>query len=515
VSQMQQTIEFATPNADVNNSQTNTSAHDSSTLTGSIRRYSSSGSDRSRRVRKKARTKSYAERRCEKLNHWRELIIPTEADNFFTQAVILAFIVGLGGRYSGYKWMSPGQLRGIYSYEDVAKYSGFDLLCSHSEVGLDGNKFAKNRAGRDRGRALGVIMRWTLTKKVGKLYLQSQGKMESRESKWLRDLPPGQIEFPAMVNDTIDHVEHLQRVKDGMGGFELIKRTWSMVPDEGMDPDDTSEEFRCVMSHVRCEHVTHIISMRAQFFNSLKQGGGLGVVQKILLIDAGRDVTPDDGYEVVFADKNDRSSKRRVARELNDVERGFIHQVEKAHPGSVKRETESGVLVYAREPSLYISLYNAFIDAYREVDREKVIQNFPIYTKKRVAKTRNVSMHHAAIDALMLYTGNETRSEFLRSHSQSLRAVQLVTLAISGLYRLAFDKERIPLEEESRGCVGIVAGGKHEISVFNGRGAKTVPAFRTSEEEKLFSLPYKQYVQEKMEDDYYEGKYRQGIMSPM
>jgi len=468
--------------------------------------------------------------------------------------------------------MTLTQLKAIYAYEDVVEFSGFDLLCTHSEVGLEGSKLAIKRAGTGRGRAIGVIVRWTLTKKFEKLYLESKGNMEGRGAKWLRDVPPGCQEFPDAINDAIDHVEHIERVRDGYGGYQQVKRTWHMRCN---GPEDTEEELRCVVSHVRSEHITGVISSRKQFFASMKEGGGLGVVQKILLIQALRDVTSLDGYEVAFRantddvhskeseytteklmdiplmdttgdDKDDenlaafdelvkkwdrfhvtlkywitvkpldgRSTRRREARGLDDIEKTFIKELEKNNPGAVEQEVEEGVAYYKKEASLYITLYNAFMLKHREVDRQKVMKHFPVHTRSRVSKTRHVSMHEAALDALVLYTGNESRAEFLGSHTQSLRAVHIVTLAISGLYRMALGKDRCPLEEKARGCVGIVSLKKHEISILNGRKSQSVPAFTTGEEEKLFSLPYKVYAKEKMEEEYYAGKYaREGASRP-
>jgi len=156
----------------------------------------------------------------------------------------------------------------------------------------------------------------------------------------------------------------------------------------------------------------------------------------------------------------------------------------------------------------YLELYNEFIGKYPDADKVKVRDNFPTQPSVRVPMTREVSLHEAAILALMKFTKVKTKEEFLRAGKQALHAIHAVALGFSGVLRQSLKKERLAEEEIQRGCVVAVPSNSEEVSIFNGSSATRLPSFVTNEEEKLFRFRYKTYVRQKLEGDYLKGLYR-------
>jgi len=523
------------------------------------------GSHRKSRV--KEEKPSYAETKCASLSLWQRLIDDNTTDLYTAQAVILACVVGLGGTYSDNSWLSERQLRCVYSSGDVAKYSGLDLLCSNSAVGLEGPKKAVELRGKERGRALAVIARWILMKKFEALRDEAikNHELGERGAKWLADFPVANQPFLNTFYDYIDHIEHLERVKNNTGGYKMQKRTWHQR--DPPNPNDTSEESRCVISYVRSWYVAQTIRVRRAFFASLKRNL-FGVLQKIMLIDSHRDQTSRAGYAFSFKDENPDLGRPEFQRAVlmnipemevsgDDMHKNNMAQFDKVvdtwdrfhitlkywitvrkvsdddriykrrKPDSLSADQKEFVQVVANNEgeesatqitaggalcpivTLCLGIYDDFIENHDDVDKMKIRTSFPPEPTGRVAKERNVSLHEVAIEALMVYSKVKTREDFLGSGKQALRAVHALALGISGISRLAMNRARLPLEEAARGCVGLIAGQEGaRISIFNGHAARRVPSFKTGEQEKLFSMSYKEYATEFLEEQYLKGEYQ-------
>jgi len=112
--------------------------------------------------------------------------------------------------------------------------------------------------------------------------------------------------FLNVFYDIVDQVEHLLRSEKtkGKGDFEVQYRPWNQR--KPTHPMYTREEQLCVISFVRSWYIQQIILKRRCFFSTLKKEGGLGVLQKMLLIQDLRDQSSMDGYAMGFKDLKDR-----------------------------------------------------------------------------------------------------------------------------------------------------------------------------------------------------------------
>jgi len=206
------------------------------------------------------RQKTLSHQRCELLAGWERLIEPTYLPEAQAQAVILSCIVGLGGDYAGeHRWISPEALLNIFSYEDVAPYSGLELLLTTSIVGgeasvsetdegrgVTGNSDIR-RLGIGSGRALSVTRQWTqLTKSMlHGVALAKAGLLVGRKYKWLKDLTSSTYVY---MNRCVEHyaqVEYLRREKKADGTYEMKPAPWDRH--RALPTWDTSEEQRSVI----------------------------------------------------------------------------------------------------------------------------------------------------------------------------------------------------------------------------------------------------------------------------
>jgi len=253
--------------------------------------------------------KTHAYEIAEPLMHWQKLVNPKlkPREPYHCQSVILACTAGIGGVRNNHTWLKSAQLETIYSHKDVVSYSGLSIISSHSSAGLQ-QKFALERCGKGIGRALGVVCRWTLMKFFEELrdWAIEKGELTDRAAKWLADFPVEVEKFLNVFYDIVDQVEHLLRSEKtkGKGDFEVQYRPWNQR--KPTHPMYTREEQLCVISFVRSWYIQQIILKRRCFFSTLKKEGGLGVLQKMLLIQDLRDQSSMDGYAMGFKDLNDR-----------------------------------------------------------------------------------------------------------------------------------------------------------------------------------------------------------------
>jgi len=517
------------------------------------------------------------------LTGWEPLIDPMYYPQNHAQAVILSCTVGLGGRKApqGSRWYNDKQLDKAFSHEDVVKYSGLELMLTHSKVGLSKRKTAVVRCGDGRGRALAVIARWTL---VGKFELRraeaaARNELDARSIKWLKDFPTDKAKHCNHFYEQMDAVEHLKREKV-KGVWKMKKQPWAR--ETAVIPGDTNEEQRCVISHIRGAYVNMVIGARKGCFRKLKSPV-IGVLQKTLLLHRGDDLSVAEGWSIGFADPNQKTIGRpelteaallkipetvvvvditdaaelAAAEEKADIaniamlkevsNRWKRYHVDLSYWITVKEVKEdlrfkkrsrsdfedemtsshpcySGVSVstaamfgsqdsdasLSPAQSQVLSVYKDFLAKHPECDLNKVYQEFPAPPTRPELKTKCVSLHKLAAEMLAEYTKMGTVEAFLRAGKHSLQAIHAVAMGISAVIRIELNQTTLDIER--RAC-GIVRGRTSEqypeqVSVFNGQRASEVPQFAPGEEAKIFSMDYKDYAAEKLDEDRKLGKFK-------